>query len=106
MSTTPPSSLTAQQVQHVAKLSRLQLSEAELDQFARQLSKVLEHVSKLNELDVTGVEPMAHPLEMSNVMREDVEGSPLTVEQALANAPQAESPYFLVPKVIDDGGGA
>lgn len=101
-----PEKLTEQQVRHVAKLSRLRLSDEEVHRMAEQLSAVLDYVSQLSELNVEGVEPMAHAMELTNVWREDVPGETLTVEQVLANAPQKDPPFFKVPKVIGDGGGA
>ena len=98
--------LTEDQVRHVAKLSRLRLSDAEVHQFAGQLSAVLDYVSKLNELNLDGVEPLAHAMDATNALREDVPRPGLTVEQALANAPEQDPPFFKVPKVLDDTGGA
>jgi len=98
--------LTDQQVQHVAKLSRLRLSDAQVHHFAGQLSRVLDYISKLGELNVEGVEPMAHPFDVTNVLREDVEQQGLTTQAALANAPKQMEPFFEVPKVIGDSGGA
>ena len=98
--------LTDDQVRHVAKLSRLRLSDAEVHHFAGQLSRVLEYMSRLNQLDVAGVEPMAHPIDVTNVLREDVEQPGLSVEAALANAPMQMTPFFQVPKVLGDGSGA
>ena len=106
MPDTSSEKLTEQQVRHVAKLSRLNLSDDEVHHFSEQLSGVLGYVSKLNELDVTGVEPMAHAMDVTNALREDVAEPGLTAEQALANAPATDEPFFKVPKVIGDGGGA
>lgn len=103
---TEQAQLTEQQVRHVAKLSRLSLTDEQVRHFAEQLSGVLEYVSKLAELDVEGVEPMAHPIEMTNQFRDDVPSAPLPVEQALLNAPAADPPFFKVPKVLGEGGGA
>lgn len=99
-------SITQEQVRHVAKLSRLKLSEEEISQFTRQLGRVLEYVAKLQELDVEGVEPMAHPTQLTNRLREDVPAEPLPVEVALANAPDKEPPFFKVPRVLGEGPGA
>ena len=101
-----PTQITEDQVRHVAKLSRLRLRDDEVHHFAEQLSHVMGYIAKINELDLEGVEPMSHPLDMTNVLREDVEQSGLPVETALANAPQAEPPYFEVPKVLGEGSGA
>lgn len=98
--------LSHDQVRHVAKLSRLHLSDAEVEHFADQLSAVLGYVAKIDELDVLNVEPMAHPMDVSNVFRDDLPGSSLTRDQALANAPARDGDFFMVPKVIGEGGGA
>jgi aspartyl-tRNA(Asn)/glutamyl-tRNA(Gln) amidotransferase subunit C len=101
--------LTAEQVRHVAKLARLRLSAEEVGHYAGQLSAILGYIAKLNELNVEGVEPMAHALDRANVFRDDVpppEGLGMDVEVALANAPQRDGRFFQVPKVLGEGGGA
>lgn len=98
--------ITEADVRHVAKLSRLHLTDQQVQHFTQQLAGVLAYVAKLNELDVAGVEPLTHPLGMTNVFREDAEQKGLTVEAALSNAPEQDAPYFKVPKVLDDGSGA
>ena len=87
-------------VRHVAKLSRLALSEDKLQKFTGQLEAILEYVAKINEVDLAGVEPMAHALPLSNVLRDDVVGPSLPVEQVLQNAPERDGPFFKVPKVL------
>jgi len=98
--------ITEAQVRHVAKLSRLKLDESEVADFTTQLGRVLEYFAKLQELDVEGVEPMAHPTERTNVLRDDIPAEPLPIEAALANAPLKDPPFFQVPKVLGDGPGA
>lgn len=93
-------------VRYVAKLSRLKLREDEVHPIAQQLSHVLGYIEKLSELNVEGVEPMAHPTAITNRLREDEPTEPLTVGEALANAPRAEPPFFEVPKVLGEGSGA
>lgn len=100
------SAITEQDVRHVAKLARLHLSDAEVARFTEQLAHVLDYVEKINELDVDGVEPMAHPLDLTNVLRDDAERPGIAVDAALANAPQRDGPFFSVPKVIGDGPSA
>lgn len=90
-----------QQVRHIAHLSRLDLSDEEIAQYGRQLGEVLQYVEKLNEVDTEGVEPTAHAMPVSNVFRADVPGESLGVEKALQNAPDKATPYFKVPKVLD-----
>jgi len=93
-------------VRHMAHLARLKLTEQEVAVFRRQLSDILRYVAKLNELDVSGVEPTAHPLPVRNVFRSDQPHEPYTPERALANAPQREGSFFKVPKVIEQDSGA
>lgn len=98
--------LTDDQVRHVAKLGRLKLSDDQVHYFAEQLSHVLSYVEKLNEVDVEGVEPMAHPTDMTNRFRDDEPTPGIAVDAALHNAPAADPPFFKVPKVLGDGGSA
>jgi aspartyl-tRNA(Asn)/glutamyl-tRNA(Gln) amidotransferase subunit C len=95
-----------EQVKKVAKLSRLELTEAEVEEFTGQLSSILDYVEKMNELDTTDVEPLAHCLPISNVFRQDRANESLGTEKALANAPQRDGEFFKVPKILDDGSGA
>ncbi len=95
-----------EQVRKVAKLGRLELSDAEVEEFAGQLSAILEYVEKMNELDTDGVEPLAHCLAVSNVFRDDVVAESLGTEKTLANAPERDGEFFKVPKILDEGGGA
>ena len=92
--------ISLEQVRHVAKLSRLELSEEQTRKFAGQLESILEYVAKIGEVDVSGVEPMAHALPVHNVFREDVAKAGLPVEDVLKNAPEMDGPFFKVPKVI------
>jgi len=94
------------QVRKVAKLSRLDLTEDEVEEFTGQLSAILDYVEKMNELDTAGVEPLAHCLPVSNVLREDSAKESLGTEKVLANAPQRDDEFFKVPKILDDGSGA
>lgn len=95
------SSLDEAAVRQVARLARLKISDAEAALFASQLSKVLEYVEQLNELDTRDVPPTAHPLPVSNVFRDDVVRPSLTPEEALHNAPDRHDGFFRVPKVLD-----
>jgi len=89
--------ITRDEVVHVAKLARLELTEDELERFAGQLNAILEAVGKVSELDLSDVEPTLHPLELSNVWAEDEPRPSLSVEEALANAPDREAGFFRVP---------
>ncbi len=96
--------ITEQEVQRVAELANLALTEEETAQLAHDLSGILTHMDKLNELDTSGVEPMSQVLEEmdeSEALREDIERPPLGNEAALANAPLSGGGYFKVPKVIE-----
>ncbi len=92
--------LTPETVMQVARLARLELSDEEIILFTRQLNDILQYVEKLQELDTTGVEPMAHVLELTNIMRPDAVRPSLPPEAALENAPRQERQSFLVPRVI------
>jgi len=85
------------EVVHVARLARLALTDEELDRFAGQLDAILEAVGKVSELDLSGVEPTLHPLELSNVWAEDAPQPSLPLEDALANAPEVEDDAFRAP---------
>jgi aspartyl-tRNA(Asn)/glutamyl-tRNA(Gln) amidotransferase subunit C len=87
------------EVLHVAKLARLELSEDEIERFREQLSAILEAVGTVSELDLSGVEPTSHPLDVVNVWDEDEPRPCLPREDALANAPDPEDGYFGVPPV-------
>lgn len=88
-------------VEHIALLGRLELSEEEKVRFEKQLSAILGYVEKLRAVPLEGVQPLVHPLELANVFREDEPRAPLPREDALANAPEPEDPFFKVPKVIE-----
>jgi aspartyl-tRNA(Asn)/glutamyl-tRNA(Gln) amidotransferase subunit C len=85
------------QVLHVAKLARLKVTDDELDRMAEELSKILEHVETMNELDLEGVEPTSHVVDLTNVLREDVPRPGLPREKALEQAPDAADGGFRVP---------
>ena len=89
--------ISRDEVVHVARLARLALTEEELDRFAGQLDAILEAVGKVAELDLSGVEPTLHPLALSNVWAEDEPRPCLSVEEALANAPDRDGDLFRVP---------
>ena len=88
-------------ISRLEKLARLQLSETEQTQFAGDLTRILDMVDQLREVDTTGVEPLAYPTESPGELREDQVGAQLTPETALKNAPQHDGHFFLVPKVIE-----
>jgi len=86
-----------EQLRHVAHLARLELSDEELDRLGPQLNDIIAAVSKVSELDLTDVPATSHPLDVVNVWAEDVPRPCLTVEEALANAPERDGNYFKVP---------
>ena len=92
--------ITPETVRHVAKLSRLALDEGRLQKLTGELESILGYVAKISGADVAGAEPMAHALPLKNVLRDDEVGPSLPVEQVLQNAPEAEGPFFKVPKVL------
>ena len=94
--------ITREEVEHVARLARLELSEDEKDLMTAQLDRILGYMDKLNELDMSQVEPTSHVIPMVNVMREDEAKPSLSPDDALANAPDRETPYFRVPRIIED----
>lgn len=95
--------INPQDVEHVAKLAKLTLSDQQKQQFTQQLSDVLGYVEKLNELNLENVEPLTQICERTNALREDVESNGLPAEVALATAPQKDGSYFQVPKVLGEG---
>jgi aspartyl-tRNA(Asn)/glutamyl-tRNA(Gln) amidotransferase subunit C len=94
--------ITTDDVQKVAKLARLRLSDDELQRFTGQLADVLEHAADLETLDLDGVEPMAHPVPLTNVLRADEPATPLGRDEVLASAPAAEDGLFRVPPVLGE----
>lgn len=94
--------ITNQEVEKVAKLARLEISSAEKDTFAKQLSQILTHVEKLKQYDTKGIEPTATVLGQVNVFREDAVRPSLPVERALANAPEREADGFAVPNILEE----
>ena len=94
-------SLTADEVRWVAHLARLQLTDAELTTMTRQLSAIVEYVDQLKQVNTDGVEPLAHPLKVHNVFRDDAPAPSLPVDEALANAPDRHGDFFGVPAVLD-----
>lgn len=93
--------LTPDEVRKVAVLARLRLTDERIAKLTPKLAEVLGYVATLEEVDTDGVEPMAHPIELLNVLREDAVHPGLTREQALANAPKTDGRYFLVPPILE-----
>ena len=93
--------LSKQEVDWVANLARLELSDEMAEKMAAQLSQVLGFIAKLNELDTSGVEPLSHPGALTSVFRDDAPAAPLYREAALKNAPDQTDGFFRVPRVIE-----
>ena len=91
--------ITIKEVEHVAKLARLELTEEEKVKFSKQLGDVLEYALQMNEIDTEGVEPMSHAIPIVNVMREDEVVHEFSREELMANAPLKEDGFFRVPKI-------
>ncbi len=89
-------------IRNVALLGRIELTDEEAQTFGRQLAEIVAWVDKLQELDTDGVEPMAHALDVCNVLAEDLPGESLPSNKALANAPARDGDFYKVPKVIGD----
>lgn len=94
-------SVTIKDVQHIAKLARLDIKENELENYTKHLNSILGYMEKLNELDTSDVEPLSHPVENTNVFREDIPVESINREEALKNAPDRNDEHFRVPKVIN-----
>ncbi|MEX0873872.1 MAG: Asp-tRNA(Asn)/Glu-tRNA(Gln) amidotransferase subunit GatC [Actinomycetota bacterium] len=94
--------ISREEVEHVARLARLELSEQEIELFREQLSAVLERAQRIQSLDLDEVPPTAHPVELSNVWREDVVVPPPESEAILANAPERDGSFFRVPRILED----
>jgi len=88
-------------VKYVAQLARLRLSPEEEEKLGRQLDQILNHIEKLNEVDVSGVEPTAHAFPLANVTRADQVQPSLAHQEALKNAPSQANGLFVVPKIVE-----
>ncbi len=97
-----PERLTRADVEHVARLARLALSDEELERFTGQLAAILEHAARVAALDTAGVVPTAHPIPLSNVLRPDEIRPGLPRDEVLAMAPEAEDGRFRVPRMMTE----
>lgn len=95
-------SITRKDVEHVARLARLALSDEEIATFEEQLSKILDHAERVTQMDTEGIPPTSSAIPLANVFRSDEPQESLTNEQALSNAPEAESGHFRVPRILED----
>lgn len=94
-------SVSEKEVRYVAGLARLQLSENEVHSLAKDMNDILGYMELLNELDTDNIEPLEHVIELKSRLRVDEAKTPLSHDDALKNAPDADSDYFRVPKVIE-----
>ena len=99
---TPKTKISIHEVDHVARLARLELSAAEKERMRSELDGILSYIDKLRGLDTRDVEPTSHAVPVTNVMRDDVEGPSLPQEEMLANAPDRHRDLFRVPKIIEE----
>ena len=95
--------LSTEEVEHVALLARLDLSEEEKERYTEELNQILAHFGRLDELDTTEVPPTSHVIPMTNVFRNDEVKPSLPVEEVVANAPDATDDSFRVPRVVEEG---
>ncbi len=89
------------EINHVALLARLKLTDREKELFSEQVVGIIEYIDKLNELDTSGIEPTAHVLPMKNIFREDKLRTSLPRDSALQNAPERDDSFYRVPKIIE-----
>jgi aspartyl-tRNA(Asn)/glutamyl-tRNA(Gln) amidotransferase subunit C len=94
--------VTKKDVEKIAELARLKFTDEELENFTPQMNEILSYMDKLNELDTENVKPLSHPVEQTNVFREDELKPSISTEDALKNAPAKDEHHFRVPKVIGD----
>ena len=87
-------------VEKIAELARLAFSPEEMEKFRKELSNILGYVEKIQPLDTTGIEPTAHAVFKPTPLREDEPGAAFTVDEALANAPDRDGPFFVVPRIV------
>jgi len=94
--------ISSEDVQHVARLARLELTDAEVELFRDQLSAVLERAQRIQQLPLADVPPTAHPVPLRNVWRDDVVDPADVSEAVLGNAPEREGEFFRVPRILED----
>jgi aspartyl-tRNA(Asn)/glutamyl-tRNA(Gln) amidotransferase subunit C len=93
--------ISGEEVRHIAQLSRLNLSEGEVETLTGQLGAIIDYVAQLNMLDTSGIEPTSHVLPLKNVMRDDSPAASLPREEALKNAPDCTEKFYRVPQIIE-----
>ncbi len=94
--------LTLEEMRHIAKLARLALSDEQLTELMKPINALMAHFEKLQALPLDALEPTSHSIPVYNAFREDVVGTPLPREEALANAPEARDGLFIVPRIVEE----
>jgi aspartyl-tRNA(Asn)/glutamyl-tRNA(Gln) amidotransferase subunit C len=92
--------IDSKNIEYVSKLARIHLNKSELEKFTPQISKIIDYINKLNELDTEDVLPTTHVVDLKNVLRKDIKKTGIRREDALKNAPESENGFFKVPKII------
>ena len=92
--------LSEKDVQYVAKLARLEITETEVEKYTKQLGNILGYIEEMGKLDTANVEPLTNPLDMKNVFREDILIPSLTQQEVLSNGPEVQSGHFKVPRIM------
>ncbi|MGM0507638.1 MAG: Asp-tRNA(Asn)/Glu-tRNA(Gln) amidotransferase subunit GatC [Fusobacteriota bacterium] len=93
--------LTKEEVLKIAELSRLEISDDEVEKYQTQLNDILSYVEQLNEVDTDDVKPLSHAINLKNVLRKDVVKESININDAMKNAPEHEGGAFIVPKVVN-----
>lgn len=93
--------ISKEEIDHIAMLARLSLTDEQKSLFGTQLSSILDYMEKLSELNTDNIEPTSHVLSLRNVMREDVPKNSIPREDALSNAPDRTEKFYRVPKIIE-----
>jgi aspartyl-tRNA(Asn)/glutamyl-tRNA(Gln) amidotransferase subunit C len=94
--------ISREQVLHVARLARIELDDDDVEHYRGDLSSILDYVDKLGELDLAGVEPTTHAVELASRLRDDEVEQRISADAALGNAPDVETGHFRVPKVVEE----
>ena len=95
--------ISEEEVRHVAMLARLGLTDEEVAVLGEELNSILGHIDTIQQLDLEGVEPTAHPLDVTNVTRDDTGRASLSQAEALQNAPESEGGAFVIPRIVGPG---
>lgn len=94
-------SITVDEVRHISHLCRLQLSQEDIDRFTADLGEIIDYVNQIQKLDTSGIDPTFQTAPLSNIFREDIIKKSLSPEEVLSNAPDRESDYFRMPRIME-----